>query len=340
MRTIPLLSIALVASLATACTAHTKGTDPTEPTNGDEDASSIQSALEDDNGALTTVDEAPEFADPQVASLPGFDPASAEVSDAPGADDVANKSYRVAIIWGHLPTPADATSADPDPVVIDWTGSVSVDAGAIGVSKTIKFDARDHLERRTDKQEVSFVSHTLPFVDGLLLHVVVPAAGAQTLHFKTAAATFDIDLTALAKDGFEAHRLGDGRNGVALAGYADVKGCARGFIGGRWVKTKPALGRFRGRVIDGDGELLGHVRGIWGHAPKRDKNVFFGKYISATGTTRGLFGGTYGDGEFQGLWGTRNPADVGALQGVYSDGYEKDDGRGVWLGRWSEKCAP
>jgi hypothetical protein len=336
MRTLYVFPFVLVASLASACTVSTTNPAPSaEPAN---DPAVVQSALEQENGGLDNADEAPAFGDPAVANAVPMDAPPAEIVDAPDADLPTMRSYRVALTWGHLPQANDATDTDPAPTVMDWTGGISVDAGAIGVKRVIRFDRFDRLERRTDKAEVSFVSHTLPHVDGLLVQVVVPAAGSQTLHFKTDALTFDIDLAALAKDGFARKNLGDGFNGVALAGYADVKGCARGFLAGRWVKRQPALGGFRGRVVDGSGDLLGHVRGIWGYAPKKNANVFFGKYIGENGQTRGLFGGGYGAGEFRGLWGTVNPANVGGLQGVYSDGYENDDGRGVWVARWSEKC--
>ena len=336
MHTFYAFPFVLLASLGSACTATTTNPAPSaDPAN---DPASVQSALEQENGGLDMADEQPAFGDPSVSEAAPMDAPPAEMTDAPDADLPAMRSYRVALTWGHLPQANDATDIDPAPTATSWSGSISVDAGAIGVKRVIRFDRFDRLERRTDKAEVSFVSRTLPHVDGLLVQVVVPAAGAQTLHFVTDALTFDIDLAKLAQDGFARKNLGDGFNGVAVAGYADVKGCARGFLAGRWVKRQPALGGLRGRVVDGDGELLGHVRGIWGHAPKKNANLFFGKYIAADGQTRGLFGGTYGGGGFKGLWGTVNPSNVGGLHGVYSDGYENDDGRGVWVARWSEKC--
>jgi hypothetical protein len=66
--------------------------------------------------------------------------------------------------------------------------------------------------------------------------------------------------------------------------------------------------------------------------------VFFGKYIDRQGEFRGLLGGLYGDGKFGGVWGTVDPNAKGVLEGYYSDGYERGDGRGVYLGRWAEKC--
>jgi hypothetical protein len=333
------IALSAVSAFAIGCSSAGQNPPPAHDSTG-ENASQMSSALEEDNGGLTTEDEAPYFADPEVEQLPDFEVAPPEILDAPGADDPAFKSYHVVLLWGHLPTPADATAADPDPQPVDWTGSIAVDRGAVGVERTLAFDARDHLVRDGSKQTVSFASHTLPLVDGLFVRVVVPAAGPQVLHFKTAALTTDIDLSALADKVVDAQRLGDGRNGLVYMGYPDRKDCARGVLFGRWVKVRPALGKLRGRVLDGDGATIGHVRGLWGHAPKRDANVFFGKYIGVDGHTRGLFGGRYADGRGEGIWGTRSPKDVGGLQIAYSDGYDKGDGRGIWMGRWSEKCTP
>jgi hypothetical protein len=337
MRTIHVLFAAVaVASLSVACGGSTNDSSK----GNDGDADSVASALDADDGAMKPVDEAPHFADPSVAEIEEMVAAPMTMQDAPGAELPTMRSYHVALLWGHLPAPNDGSDADTDPKPIDWTGTVSVAKGAIGVSRTLAFDARDRLERREDKSEVSFSSHTMPFVDGLFLHVVVPADGPQTLRFDTVSLKADIDLSKLGEKFVGGKRLDDGRNGLVFAGYPDVKGCARGLAFGRWVKVRANLGKFRGRVVAGDGDTIGHVRGIWGHAPKRDANVFFGKYISVDGTHRGLFGGRYGGGEAIGVWGTKDPRNVGALQIEYGDGYDKDDGRGVWLGRWSEKCAP
>ena len=305
-----------------------------------DDAAEVSAALEADNGGMDAKDEPVEFADAELSAVPEFTDVDADPQDmtTEAAANPGATRYHVALLWGHLPAASDATANDLDPQPVDWSGSLSVDAGAIGIKKTLAFDARDHVDPRSTPQTVSFVSHTLPFVDGLFLHVVIPAGGSATLHVDTTALKTDIDLSALATSDGGVTRLADGRNGLAWIGYPDVQGCARGLLFGRWVKMRPALGRFRGRVIDGDGERIGDVRGIWGHAPRRDADVFFGKYISTDGTHRGLFGGHYGDGEFQGVWGTRDPRNVGTLEGHYSDAYDKGDGRGVFMGRWSEKC--
>lgn len=322
-----------VALFAVGCSANV------EPP-ADEPAQ-IEGALEAEAGGLSTQDEAPGFDDPTVKAVGGFAQTFADPSDLTATESAqaGARSYTVAVLWGHLPPAHDADPTDVEPAPVDWTGSVSVDAGAIGVKKTLRFEGADAVLPRTDARAVAFRSHTLPSVDGLLLRVVVPTGKPGVLHFDTGALKANVDLAALAQKGESAERMADGRSGVAFVGFADVPGCARGFLMGRWNKVRPQLGTFRGRVADADGAPLGHVRGIWGHAPRKDKNVFFGKTIAEDGAHRGLFGGTYGGGSFQGLWGVRDPARFGALEGVYGDGYAKDDGRGLFVGRWSERCA-
>ena len=326
-----------LASMGCSANAHPPAAG--DPSN-DPTVASTESALDEANGGMNGESEAPAFGDPKVAAVPEFSSAGADANDptTQPAAGAGAKSYHVALLWGHMPTPHDEDDSDVDPEVLDWAGSVSVDEGAIGVKKTLAFDLHDHVDPRTAANTVSFDSHTLPFVDGLFLRVVIAAGAAPKLHFATQTLTTDIDLSQLDANAGGMVRLADGANGLAYIGYSDVAGCARGLTYGRWVKIRARLGGLRGHVIDDGGDAIGHVRGIWGHAPRADKNVFFGKYIGLDGTTRGLFGGTYGQGEAKGVWATINPRDEGGLRLFYSDGYDKDDGRGVWLGRWSEKC--
>jgi len=296
--------------------------------------------LDEDNGGFTTDREVQGFGDPEVQSLVVMSNAFADTTDmtADAASAPGATRYHVALIWGHLPPAADATTDDSAPTAASWVGSVSVDAGEIGLKRTLQFDALDKVDPRTDPKTLSFTSHTLPFVDGLYLDVVIPSGGTPTLHYATASLTTDIDLSQLATQGGGVDRLPDNANGMFWVGYQDSPACAKGLVFGRWVKDRAALGRFRGVVIDSQGQGLGYLKGIWGHAPKHDANVFFGKYIDTTGAFKGLLGGTFDSGRFSGDWGTVDPNDTGKVEGIYSDGYDKDDGRGVWIGRWSEKC--
>ena len=305
-----------------------------------DDPAQVQSALDQQSGGMTMNAESPAFADPAVQAVEGFVPDFGDTQDmtTQAAQIQGAQRYRVAVVWGHLPPAHDADPSDIAPSIIDWTGSLSVDNGAIGLKRTMRFDWGDRVLPRPNAQEVDFVSHTLPHVDGLYMSVVLAPNASPMLHFKTKSMTTDIDLGSLANQAGGVVRLEDGRNGMFFIGYPE-DGCPRGLLFGRWRKVAPSAGGFRGVVVGNDGEGIGHIRGLWGHAPRKNANVFFGKYISRDGDTRGLFGGEYADGKFGGVWGTVDPHNVGILEGYYSDGYERGDGRGVFLGRWAEKCA-
>jgi hypothetical protein len=337
-------NVAVVSLLALALSACGGNVGSTA---GSTDTTEMQAALDTADGGMTTVAEKPSFADPAFAAVPEFSAAFADLDDPTMGSTLGGPSgapvlhrYHVVLLWGHLPPAHDADEADVAPSPADWTGSVSVSAGAIAVKRTLMFEGKDAIAPRTAINSVSFVSHTLPHVDGMLLSIAMPASDS-TLHFDTASLKKDLDLSRLATEVGGVVHLADGRNGLFAIGYEDRPGCAEGFVAGRWNKVRPALGTFHGRVFRGDGVTEGHVRGLWGHAPKRDQNVFFGKHIALDGSHRGLLGGVYGDGAFKGVWGVSDggaPKDAGGLQGFYSDGYVADDGRGVWIGRWAERC--
>ncbi|MEO7113199.1 MAG: hypothetical protein ABI183_22360, partial [Polyangiaceae bacterium] len=104
--------------------------------DGDADPGTPQAtALDLQNGGYDSTDSTPYFSDATVKDLPTFDATYADATDmtvdaiaAPGAT-----IYHIALLWGHLPPAADATTTDVAPQPIDWSGSVSVDAGAIGL---------------------------------------------------------------------------------------------------------------------------------------------------------------------------------------------------------------
>ncbi len=331
-------SVAFVALASLSLVACGGGDDAAS----DPSADTAAAMLEQPNGGLSTTDEMPDFADNNFVALPAF---AATGADALLADDgtyagdavpaAQRHVFRVMILWGHLPRPADASApAAPTPPAtrIDWTGSASVDAGRISVRRSIGFESGDSVAARTDPASVSFVSHTQPFVDGLSLIVRAPTA-TPVLHLNTAAGNFDLPLPDA--DG-EVRRLGDGRNGVYYAAYEERPDCGQGFVFGHWGRLRANLGMFRGRVIDSVGAPRGSVRGVWG-TTRAGAHAFFGKHISNAGTFNGLLGGTYDAGHFTGAWGLRDGS-RGELHGRYGDGIERADGRGVFLGRWTERC--
>ena len=336
--TLSLTCLLPLASTFFGCAAETD-----KPSTNEQEIAAIEAALSSPDGGMTATAEAPMFSDARLAAL-----STLELPTTPDPEDYATtfsatlpavRAYDVLALWGHLPIGHDRDAAETTPAPIDWTGAISVEKGALRVARTVKFDQRDALSPRTTPSAVSFVSHTLPRVDGVLLRVVVPADGSAVLHFDTAALSTELDLSTLGEKFGTVKPLGDDRNGVAFFGFPVVPGCERGFVLGKWGKVRPELGRMHGVVVRADGEPLGHVRGVWGHAPRLDKDLFFGKYIDAGGDFRGLFAGTYGEGELSGRWGTRDPGNAGTMEGYYGAGYLKADGKGVWISRWSERCA-
>lgn len=324
-------------ALLTGCSGNAMTPPGTEPPT---DLEKVAAALDTADGALTTADEPNGFDDPEVASLATFSPRFAdatdptvEVSSRPGA-----RRWTLAIFWGHLPPARDALEGDVEAAPMSWTGSLAVDAGAIRVVRTLRFEDSDAVEPRTDPRRVAFTSRTMPQVDGVLVDVAVPPGIPAVLHLAMNEAKTDVPLATLSLRVGGVERLADGRNGIVHLGFEQVAGCARGLVFGRWGKLKPGLGVLRG-IVGQNGEAIGAVRGIWGHAQQKNEDVFFGKYIRKGGAFGGLFGGTYEGGALKGVWGSKVPRDTGTLEGFYSDGYEQKDGRGIWLGRWSERCA-
>jgi hypothetical protein len=328
-----LTSLSLAALAASACSIQ-PGTGTEEATD---EVAEIQAALEAEDGGMTEADEASAFDDPAVIETLATESTYAEPADA-DADAVPPPESnlvrrRVLLVWGNLPMLPQS-----DPEKADWNGGVSCDNGcAIRLVKTVRFDKNDSILPRKSPSLLEWQSHTLPHVDGVLLDVVGPAD--TTLAFDTAALETSIALDELddVKGGMV--MLEDGVNGLAYAAHRKVADCPEGFLVGRWKSVGDGAGRFRGRVLDDDGELNGHVKGIYGKAPKSGENRFFGKYINTAGKYRGRFGGTYGDGKLIGRWKTVNgPEHEGALAGRYSDGLVDGDGRGLFVGRWAEKC--
>ena len=335
------LSFSLAATVAALHLAGCGGQDADDEATAD----STAALLEQPNGGMTTAPEMPDFSDPAFAALP-------ELSETVGVDAVLDEAgsfagdavqapqrrvVRVMVLWGHLPRPADA-AAPGGPAApaarTDWSGSVSVDGGRVSVRRSIGFESGDAVAPRADPSTVSFVSHTQPFVDGLALTVRADAATDPVLHFRTAAVTLDLPLPDA--DGAVRY-LPDGRNGVYYAAFVERPECAQGFVLGHWQRVRANLGTFRGRVFGLGGAPHGAVRGIWGRS-RAGEQRFFGKHVSNTGAFNGLLGGTYGDGHFAGAWGLRDGS-RGGLAGRYTDGRAPGDGRGVYLGRWSERCA-
>lgn len=288
--------------------------------------------LELDNGGFTTTAEQPQFGDLQMqriaeASTTGTDDVLLESGELPADPAPPERHlYRVLAVWGHLP----GAPAPTQPT--DWTGGFAVDNGQLSVRRTIQFEDVDHVAPRVDPSRVDFVSHTLPFVDGLALAVRV-VGNPGMLHVRSAAVTTDFDLSTVERDG-EVRRAIDGANGMVLAVHEIRPGCVGGVTFGEWRRVEDnGFGVFRGRVFSGNDAPAGAIRGIFGH--RQDGSpVFFGKHIDLDGHWDGLLHGTYGDSRFHGEWAERDPALRGVVGGRYFEAPVGGDDHGLFVGRW------
>lgn len=303
---------------------------PTE----DEEVAAIQSALELEDGGMDMTAEQAAFGEPAVLETPELTGDDIQDTTAMDPNAAGMERYRVLLLWGALPRAKDDSTAPVPTEVLDWSGTISVSSGAVRVSRTLKFDRHDGVLPRQDARTIQFVSRTLPHVDGLALEVV--ASPDATITFDTETLTASVTMDELVQEGRGATPVGNG-SGFAFAGYQVDDSCNSGFLIGHWKNLRPNLGKFRGRVLDADGDTEGYLRGIYGDSQRFGENRFFGKYISEDGDARGLVAGGYGDGDIAGRWGT-DAGGRGGMRGRYFHGLDRADGRGFWLGRWRESC--
>ena len=313
-----------------------------------DDPAATDQALSASFGGMTATSEAPRFADPAFdeGDLALADPAANDpTTPDPSLTNAA--AVRLFVAWGYLRPHPNATE------VVDWSGSISVDNGAIVVAREVHFEPHDMVIRpRTDPKVVDFESHTRPAMDGLVLEILFPSDGTTTVTFTSAPITNSITIT-------PGERLSQivpvDAAGHVLAYHIihrDRGACHEGFVRGHWTVVSAAanattaaalagreVGVFRGHFLDGTGQLEGTMRGVFG-ARRDGHNLFFGKVIDLDGNFRALIAGTYGNGEFHGrlLLSDGHVVD-GVVHGKYKDDGDGDTTPdGGFLGRWSEKC--
>ena len=300
----------------------------------------IKSAIEELNGGLDMNDEPAAFGD--LAPFDELDAYDLErTSDDPmDADpDVAAMRerpdaahYAVTVVWGQIP-------GDPDNTVAhDWSGRISVSRGAVLVRAVLRFEERtDEVLPREDRTFVAFTSVTLPHHDGLRLAIIDPEPRSDAPIVLTYegrdGTTLRVNLDELAEEAVELEVDDAGNRIVAVASRRGLDVCDHGFLGGVWQKVTERAGRLHGRVVSAEGAPLGHLRGIFG-VKENGEHVFFGKYIDLEGRFRGIFGGHYRDGRFEGRWLSRS-GEVGRLGGHYRDA-RVSSRPGRFIGRWAQ----
>jgi len=320
-----LLTLALAALvIVTGCSKETSSTAVT-------DTGTLN--YEDEFGGYTTSDEAPGFGDETILNeLSGGseevvepEPSMSPIFDSLDADENVNV-YRMKILWGQLE--GDSTAQD----VIDWSGSLEIEYGAIRVATLVKFEGEDHLVRpRNDCTKLEWVSYTKPHYDGIMVFLYdSPDERAESENVVTFTTpeytrTFSIDeLESLS----EIVDIDDAGNKISFESYfTSAQEQRNGFLEGRWVKKGLQRGVFYGRFVAYDGRSMGHLRGHFGISRAGDQ-VFFGKWITAGGQFKGLLRGTWASedpaasidparGTFEGVWANRALTVNGQLGGKW-----------------------
>ncbi len=327
------LGLTLSGLMLTACNKE----NPTDSDVNLDDQKTV--SLEKDFGGYTTSDEAPMFNDEEVISESVED---VNANDSMSADDLrllnagSVKAYALRVTWGLLEGDSTATE------VVDWSGNVAVNKGVLAVLRTINFEPNkgDRLTfPRASRQELSFTSHTKPYLDGLLLMIINKDTsnieGEFTLNLGSYSRTFrfgELDSANIVES------VGANGHAVSIVSRSkEAREIEGGFLAGRWVRKNEQGGEFFGRWINNEGTNAGSVRGIWG-ARRNGEHVFFGKYINSNGQFGGLLRGTWAfnggrnGGWFEGKWFNRQQQEEGVLEGHFLLG----ERRGFFQGRWEK----
>lgn len=331
------------------------------------DVGTIQAALNEENGGLTTDDEEAAFGDPKVSDTPELiteiSPDSADTvggevrsqADAAIAEaettTVNGRTSLLLLDWG--PTALEGAAAEE----ILANPRISVDCGALDPRWGFGFGDDEGLDSpRESPQAVAFISSIYNHHDGMLL-AFFDSDGTCTaesqLHFESQAlsATVHIPLLDVAAAGLLAHDTGEGLMLTLsfLRVEAEVEGsCAKAFLRGRWVPAtdengvvREDLGRFYGYALDRTGALRGYFRSIFGTPSEgrfMGEQVFYGKVIDPDGRFAGFFVGRFSDGEIGGGLHLETGYDSrflgGTVDGLYTSRSGDDLPGGVFSGRF------
>jgi len=340
------LATVAAAALTVGCESDTSSPDTTD------DPLTQTVDIDDPYGGFNRSSEPAGFGDDYLLSDEGEVPVSDAVADQPEVatmlDAPDNDLYAVRLTWGYLAK--DSTGTDER---VDWSGSASVDEGAVIAVRTIQFEQRsgDHVVRPRDSRLVlEWVSTTTVAMDGLQLLVVDPQDEVDNiLHIDVPLLDEDIPVAEL--DGLDRMiEVGDAGHEFRIqARKVEITACSRGWVSGRWQHDpeRPnddrgrVLGHFLGHWTNAAGEEGGAIRGIYG-VNRRGHRVLFGKLIDPSGNFRGLARGTWqptaspGVGSFRAHWLDVDRQVVGGMRGVWE---RRDrDGSGYFHGAWATLC--
>ncbi len=323
------------------------------PENGEEENIN----LTDNFGGYKATNEQPAFGDPDIASLEGSDEADDPMGRHPEVDSIMHlpevNVYSVEFLWGHLEV--DSTETE----VTDWSGSLTVERGAIVAVRLIRFEEGDFIVRpRFLRRVLEFESRTRPSFDGMLVYVYDPQLSESpienSLTFASGPFTRTFSMSELASI---SELIDVGSNQFSVNGFKlERLACGEGFFEGKWVRPASENGRgtFVGRWISGDGLMLGHVRGHFGNRDDGTQ-VLFGKWISIAGIFRGFLKGEWGFGTddepeatnkgwFAGDIYNREEVIIGEYDANWiakerpGNGHGRGATHGFFRGQWSQIC--
>jgi len=332
-----------------------------------------ENSLSDDFGGYTATNEAPGFGDPiLLAAVEGEaeveDPLLAVPSVAAMVNDVQYGLFHFRAVWGRLEYDSTVTTET------DWTGSLTVNAGALIVRRLIRFEPeQDALLPRTDRKLVEWQSVTTVHNDGIAVDLLVPPRFPEydtswvvdgtdstmvidtippepvTLTFEAGSYSRTFTLNELAQLS-EVVTFDDG-NAIAFHAVQFYRhACPRGVLAGFWGYDDEGAGIFKGIWFSGFGRVTGFVEGNFGK-DDQDRNVFYGKWIDASGQFEGLLRGTWGHrvgvtvsevaqhrgaGWYAGDIFDASGNEIGALRGHFKS---SPFAPGGWFqGRWKLTC--
>jgi hypothetical protein len=310
---------------------------PETPSSPEPEAWEATTDLTSEFGGYEFTDETVAFGDAELMKIEAEE-SSVEVADADSS--IEPESFALRILWGQLRGDPEAES------VLDWSGSISVSAGALAVLRTIAFERpADHLLRRDSRQALGFVSHTRPHFDGLLLVVRDSDDPEATLTFETPTFSRSWRIQEL-REIDAVIGVDDIGNAVSLEAIQIDPTCPVGAVRGHWVQREGERGIFRGLWLSALGRPLGHIRGHFGITDE-GRRVWFGKIIRDDGRVIGLARGEWGPsddpeqpgGRFAGHWVAREGKLGGAVAGHYVPARRGEDRvGGFFQARWRTQC--
>jgi hypothetical protein len=307
----------------------------------EEDFASLD--LTSETGGYSSGAESPYFQDESVRAMETelVDAGEREVDLV--EENVSYDGYWLRIVWGLAAFDSLNTTET------DWSGSVTIDRGAIKVQRIIQFEEGDSIERpREARNRVDFTSKTSVHHDGLLLRIYVrenDSPGTNMVTFASGPLTksYSVDDLVNLSEVISVGTLG---NQVSFRGDARPRrsGCPSGVLNGYWRMTPSTAkerGVFGGVWVEESGAPLGSLRGHFGLRDDGER-VLFAKLIGRNGEFRGLLRGTYipeGEGgTFEGTWFGGPDQRLGRFQGTYRIGLTSSVQVGSFDGTWTSDC--